>query len=93
MDIKICSTVSDVNEAYNVRDRATWDPDKGTTWADVSINKKIYVIFDDREDKIEVIDNMKDLVVRHFTSHEFQLFIENIMLEAAKILYPNGESK
>ena len=93
MDLKICSTISDANEAYNVRDKATWDPDKGTTWADISITKKIYVIFDDRNDKVEVIDNRKNLIVRHFSEYEFELFLKNIMLESAKALYPQGESK
>lgn len=92
MDIKFCSTISDLNEAYNVRDKATWDPEKGTTWADVSISKKIYVIVDDREGTVEIIDNRKELIHRILTEHEFEMFVRELMLESAKILYPQGES-
>lgn len=56
--------------------------------------KKIYVLADDRTGKVEVIDNREGDVKYHvFNFDEYMLYHEQLVMEAAKTLYPEGESE
>jgi len=56
--------------------------------------QKIYVCADDREGTVQVIDNRQGNVKYHkFNFDEYMRYHETLVMEAAKELFPEGESK
>lgn len=56
--------------------------------------RKIYVVADDREGIVEVIDNLLGEAKYHkFTFDEYMRWHEELVMNAARDLFPEGESK
>ena len=86
MEIIVCSAKHDKEIFDYLRQKR---PNYGTAEF-----RKIYVHADDRNGRVEVIDNRTGEPQLHtFEFGEYMMYHEQLVMEAAKTLYPEGESK
>lgn len=86
MEIIVCNKKNELEMFNYIRDkRLNYD---GAAF------RKIYVVADDRDGIVEVIDNLLGAAKHHkFTFDEYMRWHEDLVMHAAQDLFPEGESK